>query len=128
MSDKLWAARDRMRTVWDLMSKCFNPDFSPKMDWLEDMAVIVDHDLAVFQKDDRDPVMPEWLESLGYSDSMGMRFEKRYVICEGIRVMFFAREHPQRWACEIWIGGGKCYVKSNPTCGDVRRLIAAIKN
>lgn len=121
MSDELRASAMRI-AMW---SECTSYQVV-SLDTVHAVAKLAEAYLAEHPADDDEPAMPEWLESLGYADTLGMRYERRFEMCNGIRIVCFASEHPKRWASEIWVGNGACYAKQDPTRRDVRRLLAAL--
>lgn len=80
--------------------------------------------LAENQTDDGELIKPEWLEELGFGDSFNFTYEKRYELCDGVRVMFFACQAPKRWRSELWVG--KKITPTELTRGQVRRLCKAL--
>ena len=71
---------------------------------------------------DNEPLTPEWMQMVGLTDSHGMRNQKRFEIIPSIRIMFFAREGPQCWEAEMWVG--KDIKRIGIDRGCVRRLCA----
>ena len=80
--------------------------------------------LSEHQADDGEPITPNDMYRYGFGDSARGKDEKRFEICPGVRVLFWACEGPKCWNGSIWIGANKNI--DNPTRGDVRRLCAAL--
>jgi hypothetical protein len=80
--------------------------------------------LAEHPADDEEPVTPDMMLEWGFGDSIYYRSEKRFEICDSVRVMFEACEGPKCWKASVWIG--RYTTIDNPTCGDVRRLARAL--
>lgn len=81
--------------------------------------------LADHPADEDEPATPTWMEDdLGIGDSFNFRMEKRYELCNGVRVMFFACEGPRLWRSELWVGNKS--LRKDLSRGDVRRLLAAL--
>lgn len=81
--------------------------------------------LAEHREDDGELVTPDFMWEIGIGDSAFAKDSKRFELCPGVRVMFFACQGPKCWNAEVWVGDATRKIL-NPTRGQVRRLASAL--